>query len=186
MINKRVDRDECSIRPYSRLDQNSIIKCIIELQNFERTLQPRWWFEGSSLLARRYLRYLLLKCRNNRGEILIADFEGNTAGFICVWMEREAEEILTNLNEYAYVSDLIILPEYRGLGIGGDLLREAERYAKKQQAKFIKLEVLPENELASDIYYKEGFKAKEIVLFKELESTIKGLASEGSETISYL
>lgn len=54
------------------------------------------------------------------------------------------------------IHDLAVLPDYRGHGIGSDLLRAISHYAKKNKMCKVTLEVRSDNQ-AKDLYRRHGF-----------------------------
>lgn len=112
------------IRPYEPRDADGVRECITELQAYERSLEPDR-VEATPAFARRYLKHILSACRQQRGELLVAESEGAVAGFICSWIEQ-IEDPITTLTECVYVSDLAVLETSRRRGIGRALLRAAE------------------------------------------------------------
>jgi ribosomal protein S18 acetylase RimI-like enzyme len=64
----------------------------------------------------------------------------------------------TALNKrYAYISNLAVEREYRGLGIGRQLIDRCEGVAKQWGFSFIYLHVMAENQSALHLYAKLGF-----------------------------
>ena len=155
------------IRSYEPADQEQVERCIIELQNFERALESDR-VEGATI-ARRYLFELLDTCQKQSGQLFVAEVEGQVAGFGCVWLEREPESYLTSLAPYAYISDLVVLPAYRRQGLGSALLAQAEAFAKEQEARALRINVLARNEGAKGVYHQAGFRDYEIRLLKDLD-----------------
>jgi ribosomal protein S18 acetylase RimI-like enzyme len=157
-----------TIRPYQLADQEELERCIIELQNFERTLEADR-VEGATI-AQRYLQQVLTTCGAKAGRLFVAETGGQVVGLVSIWLEREPESFLTNLAGYAYLSDLVVLSAYRRRGIGTALLQQAEAYALEQGATALKINVLAKNRAAYDAYRKVGFQDYEISLLKPLGS----------------
>jgi len=82
----------------------------------------------------------------------IAEEGGRMCGFgIVEWGEDSAG--LT-----AYVQTLEVLPERRGLGVGGELLRRMEGSARSAGAEAIRLHVDAENAGAIRVYERGGYR----------------------------
>ena len=75
------------IREYQSRDQECLEDCILELQNFERALEPDR-VEGTSIITRN-LEDLLAIVRQNRGQIFAAEVREEVVGFISVRLEHE-------------------------------------------------------------------------------------------------
>jgi ribosomal protein S18 acetylase RimI-like enzyme len=154
------------IRAYKPAYKEQVERCIIELQDFERELEPDR-VEGATI-ARRYLLELLDTCQKQPGQLFVAEVEGRVAGFVCVWLEGEPESYLTSLANYAYISDLVVLPAYRRQGLGSALLARAEAFAKERGAPALRINVLARNAGAWAVYHQAGFRDYEIRLLKDL------------------
>ena len=107
------------IRVYQPQDQERLEACILELQNFERTLEPDR-VEGARMVARNR-EELLAIVRQNRGQIFVAEVNAEVVGFVCVRLEHEEDEYLSTLVDYAYISDLVVLPSHRGQRLRDEL-----------------------------------------------------------------
>ncbi len=57
-----------------------------------------------------------------------------------------------------YITNVAVLPAYRGLGIGAMLVGFLKEYCKTENADFITLEVRKSNSVAQKLYSKMGFK----------------------------
>jgi len=113
---------------------------------------------------------MLASCRKTSGKIFVAEVENQIVGFVCLWLKVHSEELDEEPAEYAFISDLVILPAYRGQGLGRTLLRTAEEYARRHGATTFKLEVLAKNEGALSLYQRHGFSAYHLLLVKHLDS----------------
>ncbi len=60
-------------------------------------------------------------------------------------------------NGYAYIDDLIIAPQYRGMGVGKSLIAEAVRWSKEKRSPGIMLETQDDNVAACRLYQSCGF-----------------------------
>lgn len=155
------------IRAYQSEDQEYLEACILELQNFERTLELDR-VEGAQMVARNR-EELLTIMRQNRGQIFVAEVHAEVIGFVCVRLEHEEDEYLSSLVDYAYVSDLVVLPAHQGQGYGTALLQKAEEFARQQGMTILKIQVLVKNQQATSVYMHAGFRPYELTLLKPLE-----------------
>ena len=155
-----------TVRAYRSEDQGGVKQCIIELQEFERLLEPDR-VEGESIVER-YFQELLEAHQRRIGKIFVAEVEEEVVGFINVRLEHESQEYISSLVDYAYISDIVVLQAYRGRGIGTILLQQAEAFARHQGATVLKIQVLARNQQAADVYQHVGFRPYEIALLKHL------------------
>ena len=85
---------------------------------------------------------------NNRFAIyLLMELEKDIAGYCGMWLVLDE----------AHVTNVAILPEYRGRKLGGALMEKMMLLAKDSGAKTMTLEVRVGNEVAKSLYKKMGF-----------------------------
>ena len=154
------------VRPYRDRDAADLEACFVELQEFERRLDPLL-VEGR-LVARRYLEYMFARAAETGGAVFVAEEEGRAVGFVSVWAKVQARWIEEREYEYAYVSDLVVLHAHRGRGHGRALLRRAEEHARAAGAKILRLGVLAQNEQARVLYRSFGFEDRVVEMSKPL------------------
>lgn len=168
MSNETPERIPPLIRLYQPDDAEQIARCIEELQDYERELEPNR--VPGQAIASRYLAELLTACAEKKGAIFVAVADVEViAGFVCIWLEHEADMYLTTLVDYAYISDLIVRAPYRGRGIGQALLARAEAHARQVHAHTLRLNVLAANATAQRSYHYAGFRDYELSLLKRLD-----------------
>lgn len=154
------------IREYQAEDARQLEECIVELQDFERRIDAR--LADGRTIAGHYLQYILSRCDETDGKIFVAEVDGRMAGFVSVWAKVKTRQIEESEYEYAYISDLVVLPEHRGQSIGRALLRRAEDYAVQQGATLLRIAVLAKNEAARNLYARFGFEERLVELSKNL------------------
>jgi streptothricin acetyltransferase len=85
---------------------------------------------------------------NDEKIIFFADVDGQLAGQV---------KVISWWNGFAYIDDLIVNPEFRGLGVGQALMGEAIQWAKAKRFPGIMLETQDDNVPACQLYRKCGF-----------------------------
>jgi GNAT superfamily N-acetyltransferase len=70
--------------------------------------------------------------------------------------------------EFGLIGDLVVLEEYRKRGYGTELLSAAEQEAKASNVKWLRVGVLSENRVASELYLSRGFSPHSVQLEKAL------------------
>jgi ribosomal protein S18 acetylase RimI-like enzyme len=106
-------------------------------------------FQPPHRFSRGYMRQLI---RQGNAATWIAEDDGRMAGFgIVEWNEETAGTV-------AYVQTLEVLPDVRGQGVGGELLRCMEGSAREAGANAIWLHVDVENASAIRVYERSGFR----------------------------
>jgi GNAT superfamily N-acetyltransferase len=156
------------IRDYDPGDAPQVEHCFIELQTFERAVEPNRADPAS--LAKPYLAHLLQQCQEQDGAIFVAEAEGTIVGFVCIFARVDSGSMIEIQREFAYISDLVVLLAQRGQGIGRALLRRAEEYAARRGVAVLKVDVLAANIGARAVYQVAGFQEHEIRLQKRLNA----------------
>jgi ribosomal protein S18 acetylase RimI-like enzyme len=157
------------IREYRPEDEQQVEECFVELQEFERRIEPRR-IEGS-LVAKKYLQYMFQRCSQTQGKVFVLDDHNRIAGFISVWAKMKTNGLVNEESEVAYISDLIVVAAYRGQGWGRALLQRAEDYALSQGATMLSLGVLAENRGARKLYNDFGFRENQVEFVKPLKAS---------------
>lgn len=155
------------IREYQpEQDTPSLRACIVELQDFERRIEPA--LPPGIVMADAYLAYLLERCSEHQGKVFVATVERQVVGFVCIWTRVQPTELDEPPTEYAYISDLLVRAPFRQHGLGRALLKRAEDYAREQKAVQIRIGVLAQNLIAKQLYLEVGFTERRIELSKDL------------------
>ena len=149
-------------------DFDGLRRCAIELQDFERNLDPRRP-DGASI-ADRYIEQMFRDSRQFAGKIFVADDDGAVVGYASVWARAQAEDIWEGPQEYALVPELVVLSSHRNRGIGRLLLSASEAYARSHGCQCLRISVLAANSEARTLYTSQGFKDHEILLEMSLTS----------------
>ena len=140
---------------------------MLELQEFERALEPRRRQPGEDVVAE-YLAYLEKECLAKEGLMLLATEDGKVVGFVCAWVQRDEDICSSGFDAYGFVSDVVVLPGHRRQGIGRLLLAHLERAVPHDDITIFKLSVLSRNESVRETYQKAGYREYDVVLLKEL------------------
>jgi GNAT superfamily N-acetyltransferase len=158
-----------TIRLYDERDSHTVLGYIRDLLAYEQQIDSGR--ADGNLIAQSYLTYLLGKCEQTDGAILVLDTrisELDIGGYICVFTNYNSESMIDMHPVYAYISDFYVHPNCRGMGGGKALLAAAEQWVKMRGASTLKLSVLAGNIEARAFYGKSGFSEHEIQLQKSL------------------
>ncbi len=153
------------IREYTNEDVESIKKCIIELQEFERLLDPDR-LEGMEI-AHEYLEQLLHISRQEEGKVFVVEIENEIVGMISILIEDIIKHYRKS-RKVAFISDVIILPEFKDKGIMKELLEKAENYAVSIGIHVIQTAMLSKHAEGIDGFQRNGFSNYETILQKKL------------------
>jgi ribosomal protein S18 acetylase RimI-like enzyme len=169
------DANTPAIREYRDGDAHGVRECVIELQEFERRIDPR--LRPGAAIADEYVTQVLERCRSWAGRIFVAESSGVIAGMVAIFARVPFEELDDPPGEYALVSDLVVRAGFRRRGVGEALLARAERYARAAGATELRIGVLSGNRGARDLYSRAGFAPYLETLAKPLQAL--GDASPG-------
>ncbi len=140
--------------------------CLIELQDYERSLDPR--MPTGAEIVDDYIPRMLFRCKNCDGVVFVAELNNEVAGFATILAKVESEEIEDGDFEYGLVSDLVVASDFRNQGIGKKLLEAVETHAKSKEVRWLRIGVLAGNRVADGLYDSMGFKRLYVEREKEL------------------
>ena len=152
------------IREFKSSDRKALDEMQFELQKFfsevDRTGEslPYKNIDG----ANQYMQKMLDDVMSMNGKIFVAE-EDKAAGFIqgVIIEHKKGEDEIYDLShspsKEGWIGLFYVKPEYRGKGIGQDLLDEMKKYFKSQNCTDIRLLVLSDNAHAIEVYEKNGF-----------------------------
>ena len=152
-----------SIRRYqSDRDRFGVRDCIVELQEYERSLEAG--LPAGQAMADDYLAFLMRRCEECEGGMILAVVDGEVVGFVCVLTKVSPAEPDEGPASYAYISDLIVRASHQGLG--RRLLQKAELLARSKGASDLRVGVLARNHVTRELYASLGFVEYQVQLTK--------------------
>jgi ribosomal protein S18 acetylase RimI-like enzyme len=158
--------DRVRIRPAARSDRPQLREAVIELQDSESRLHPTR-LPGEHI-ADAYLEWMQERAATD-GAVLVAEIDGVFAGFVAGWIEEETHiEETPDSNRFGYVSDICVLPAFRGRRIASRLLYAVEQRLRDKGAMRVRLFTLAANRAARASYERSGYGPYEVVYEKPL------------------
>ena len=130
--------------------------CVIELQDHERNLDPR--MPSGNEIADAYVTGLIRNCLDEAGCLLVYEYRGRVAGFVCVRFRVRSDDIDDGDLVYGLVTDLAVNRTHRGQGIGRALLDAGIKEARQHNVQWLRLSVMKSNESAHNLYRDMGFR----------------------------
>jgi GNAT superfamily N-acetyltransferase len=143
------------IREYRESDSAAVLECIVALQEFERTLDPR--IRPGETMAEGYFEQIRTRCRKAAGYIFVAELDSRVVGFVAVLTRESFTDLDDPPGTYALVTDLVVLTPHRRRGIGRQLLGRAEACARAAGATQLRIGVLAKNAGARRLYLEAQF-----------------------------
>ena len=155
-----------AIRAAAPSDRPQLRRAVIELHDHERRLHSSR-LPGDQT-ADAYLAWMEKRAADN-GAVLIAEINGAFAGFVAGWLEVENHiEETPDSNRFGYVSDICVLPDFRGRRIASELLEAVELRLRREGVTRVRLCTLAANSAARASYERSGYKAYEVIYEKSL------------------
>jgi ribosomal protein S18 acetylase RimI-like enzyme len=154
------------VREYRSNDASVVRRCIVELQEFERTIDPR--LRSGESMADAYWEQLQARCAAKNGRVFVGEEGGSIVGFVAVLASEAFTELDDPPGHYAFVTDLVVLPPYRNRGVGRRLLDHAETFARSAGARELRIGVLARNVTARHLYLAAAFVPHLEILTKRL------------------
>jgi ribosomal protein S18 acetylase RimI-like enzyme len=157
------------IRPYRDQDRGAVCALINALQEAECGMEANraHWRDGGQA----YGDWTLAEVAANDGAIFLAEAEsGEAIGLVTCWRAEDPTDItvLQEARVHLYVSDIVVLPNWRGQGVAGALLAQAEKHGRALGLAQVTIGVLAVNTAARRAYAKAGFDEYEMLLRKRL------------------
>lgn len=127
----------------------------VELQDSERTLDPR--MPAGADIVDEYIPRMLDRCKECQGIVLIAEVNGEVAGYTTILTKVRSDELGHRGIEYGLISDLVVTKKFRKLGLGRRLVEAAESFARDHGVDWLRIGVLAGNRSAQNLYSSMGF-----------------------------
>ena len=141
------------IRPAVETDIPAIIALYRELDSALVAMQPEFFCE-----APRETEEVRKAVKAADADFLLAVREDTVTGFALVNYAGWTPEFSCVLpHRYACLADLVVGKDWRGQGIGGELLAAAKRWARDRRLEYLELNVLAQNENAIRLYESQDF-----------------------------
>ena len=154
------------IRPATAADRPHLRQAIVELQNYERTLHTTR-LPGEEV-ADLYLDWTLDRAET-QGAVLVAESNCIFVGFVAGWIE-ETDNIgeTPDSNRVGYISDICVMPDFRGRRIATQLLSRIEQHLGRTGVTRLRINSLVANQSARASYERAGFFPCETVYEKTI------------------
>ena len=113
--------------------------------------------------SERGMSYFRKRLTENGGIVLIAE-EGNEAvGYLCGFIDHYSFRLI---NPIAEIENMFVEENFRGKGIGSELVRKFDEVCRSKDVKRIRVGAICQNSGAVNFYRKNGFNDFEMYLEK--------------------
>jgi ribosomal protein S18 acetylase RimI-like enzyme len=152
------------IRPAAPGDRPQLRAAIVELQEYERRRHATR-LPGEQI-ADAYLDWMLHQAEA-AGAVLVAESNDSFAGFVAGWIEETDNIAETpDSNRYGYVSDICVMPAFRGRRIAAQFLDGIEQYLGRTGVTHLRINALAVSTSAQASYEHAGFAPYKILYEK--------------------
>ena len=145
-----------TIRCAETSDYNGAEAIMKEVQQLHVTWRPDIYKPADTVYSREYFDKLVSEKR-----ILVAEEDGLVVGLLS-FMYRHVESDKQVTRNVIFIDDLAVKEEYRGKGIGTQLLETIKERVKTENLDGLELQVNARNTAAKKMYEKFGFTEKSI------------------------
>ncbi len=146
------------IRCAESSDYDSVESIMKQVQQLHVDWRPDIYKPADPVYSREYFEKLISENR-----LLVAEQEGTVVGLLS-FMYRHVESDKQVTRDVIFVDDLAVKEEYRGRGIGTQLLQVVKDKIKKEHLDGLELQVNARNTAARKMYEQLGFTEKSINL----------------------
>ena len=135
-----------------------------ELMEYEKSITKREFMFNLdwALTDEGYENY---KSNISRDELYVVCIDDKIIGYMTCWINRRLPWLAHKTME---IGNLYVEPEYRGKGIGTELINKAKELCKENDIKYLKVEVTADNEQAKEFYKKNGLYSYTIEQYYEV------------------
>ena len=95
-------------------DTPNLRECIVELQEFERRIEPA--LPVGTAMADAYLAYILERCNEYYGKVFVAEVDRRVVGFVCVW-DLETGKLIQTLDGHGVCPEVKFSADGRQLAV---------------------------------------------------------------------
>lgn len=128
---------------------------------------PAWRVQEHDQMTEADIRHILKALRSSDPDnpVFVAiDDSGNRCGFLHMIMDTD----YYTGESHAHLTDIVVIPEAEGKGIGKFLLQKAEEWAVQKNSRWITLNAFVGNRHARTVYEKVGYQQEWIKYLKQL------------------
>ena len=164
------------IREMDIKDRENIDRMQFELQKYfseiDRTHESLPYKDMDD--THRYMQKMLDDVKNMNGKVFVSEEDSQVIGFIqgVIIEHKKGDDEIYDLSRMpskdGWIGLLFVKPEFRGSGIGQELLDRMKDYFIGQGCTSIKLLVLSDNINAIDFYRKSGFMAHDLEMVMKI------------------
>ncbi|HEY9690589.1 MAG TPA: GNAT family N-acetyltransferase [Oculatellaceae cyanobacterium] len=156
------------IRPAIPADVPAVLPMVAKTCAMHESLDPaKYGFLPHP--EQRYEKWLTKLATNERSVFLVAEdktLPNKLVGFIVATVEREIP--IYRLQEFAFIHDLWVEPEYRSMGVARQMVTQTIEAFQGMEVTQIRLDTAADNQTARHLFSSCGFRPSTIEMLIEL------------------
>ena len=147
------------IRGYKTEDKEALISAQYRFQGYLTEIDDLKLLRCNPGYGEVYTEDMLKKIKERGGKVFVAEDNENIIGFVAGVMDEQSEldKLGHKTMKYGDVLDLFVEEEFRGTGIGKELMAQMENYFRSQNCKAVMIGVFGPNEKAHKFYEQLGY-----------------------------
>jgi ribosomal protein S18 acetylase RimI-like enzyme len=156
------------IRSATSEDVEAVLPMVAAICAFHERLDPaKYGFLPHP--EQRYRGWLTSRAGDPRSVFLVAqpDTPNRLAGFLVATIEREIP--IYRLDEFGFIHDVWVEPEFRKQGVGKALAESAVSRFRQLGVRQIRLDTAAENEPARRLFASAGFRPSVVEMLREIK-----------------
>ncbi len=162
--------ESIAIRPATEGDRPTVLAFLTALSDYELPLYDGLR-EGADC-AEEYFETTSRAVENNNALMLIAEKDGRPAGFIWFCEEMDDDVLLReDARRHGYITDLFVLPEFRGQGVARALMAAVEQRCRALGLDRLRVGAIGANQPARRFYEARGYVPVIVTHEKRLNET---------------
>jgi len=138
----------------------------IAIQNYAEQLPDTESIDPGDPAVQAYLQHIIQIQESGNGVIVLAEQGKKLIGFVCLLGPGGTAADKKSEDAYAYMSDLFVIPECRGKGVGSLLTKTVEEQARAMGADYVALRIAADNTGSLSFYVKKKYQEKYVVMSK--------------------
>ena len=157
-----------SIRVAKKDDIGSIVRLLGELQTVHiiqgASETEKKYIQKKSNAAELWKSAIERSLQNSSELLLVAEVDGDVIGYLKADIKQRSQ--VHQQDKKIYIRFLIVSEKHRNHGIGTQLIKEVEKFAKAKNTPFITLKTSPKNKSTRDFYKSLGFEEIYVEMIK--------------------
>ena len=147
-------------------DKPAYVSFIDGLQSYEHAFEPNRRVDAA--VAEDFFAVLMKCVAEQQGRVLIAEADGTPIGWAVFVIEQNALYVVEGERTCGQISELFVIQEKRGQGVGQALIEACEAEAKSRGLRSMMIGVLSANKRSVSVYIQAGYSPYSMKLRKYL------------------